>query len=172
LKPGLRRPSTPKGKIQLSNAADEDHDIRVDRRRGGDRRRRRKYVFRDQRSGFDRRISGVKMGVLRRTLIALRDRPRALILVLVAVNVLNVADLLLTLGVLDYGGREANPVMRSLLATSPVSAAVFKLVALLLASLLIWGNRRYRKALIAGLCVLVLFAGLFVYDVVGLAFLG
>jgi hypothetical protein len=111
------------------------------------------------------------MGVLRRTLFALRDRPRALIALLTAVNVLNLADLLLTLGVLDSGGREANPVMRSLLALSPLWAGIFKLVAVLAASLLVWENRRYRKALIAGLCMLVLFAGLFVYDLVGLVFL-
>ena len=111
------------------------------------------------------------MGVLRRTLIALRDRPRALMIVLAVVNALNAADLLLTLGVLDSGGREANPLMRSLFATSPLWAGIFKLVAVLAASLLVWENRRYRKALIAGLCMLVLFAGLFVYDVVGLVFL-
>lgn len=111
------------------------------------------------------------MGVLRRTLFALRDRPRALRLLLVAVNVLNVADFALTLGVLHSGGREANPVMRSLLALSPLWAGVFKLVAVLAASLLVWQNRYYRKALIAGLCMLVVFAALFVYDVFGLAFL-
>lgn len=111
------------------------------------------------------------MGVLRRTLFALRDRPRALQLLLVAVNVLNVADFALTLGVLDSGGREANPIMRPLLAMSPLWAAIFKLIAVLAASLLVWEARRYRKALIAGLCMLVIFAGLFVYHVFGLAFL-
>lgn len=150
---------------------DEGHDPQVDRRQGGDRRRRRRYRFHDRRSGFDRRVNGVKMGVLRRTLFALRDRPRALRLLLVAVNVLNVADFALTLGVLHSGGREANPVMRSLLALSPLWAGVFKLVAVLAASLLVWQNRYYRKALIAGLCMLVVFAALFVYDVFGLAFL-
>jgi hypothetical protein len=149
---------------------DEDHDVQVDRRRGGDRRRRRKYRFHDRRSGFDRRVNGVRMGVLRRTLIALRDRPRALRLLLATVNVLNVTDFLLTLGALDSGGREANPVMRSLFALSPRWAGIFKVVAVLAASLLVWESRRYRKALIAGLCMLVVFAGLFVYHVFGVVF--
>jgi hypothetical protein len=153
-------------------AMDEDRYPQVDRRQGGDRRRRRKYRFHDRRSGFDRRVSGVKMGVLRRTLMALRDRPGSLMRLLVAVNVLNMADFLLTLRVLESGGREANPVLRPLLALSPLWAGIFKLVAVLAASLLVWESRYYRKALIAGLCMLVVFACLFVYDVFGLLFLG
>jgi hypothetical protein len=61
--------------------------------------------------------------------------------------------------------------MRSLFAMSPRWAGIFKVVAVLAASLLVWESRRYRKALIAGLCMLVVFAGLFVYHVFGLAFL-
>lgn len=113
----------------------------------------------------------MKMGVLRRTLFALRDRPKALWLLLAAVNALNVADFSLTLAVLGAGGGEANPVMRSLFAMSTRWAGVFKVVAVLAASLLVWQNRRYRKALIAGLCMLVVFTCLFIYHVFGLAFL-
>jgi hypothetical protein len=159
------------GQGAMLAAMDEDHDLRVDRRRGGDRRRRRKYRFHDRRSGFDRRVNGVKMGVVRRTLFALRDRPRELQLLLAAINLLNVADFGLTLGVLDAGGREANPVMRPLLAVSPLWAGIFKVVAVMAASLIVWESRRYLKALITGLCMLVVFAALFVYDVFGLAFL-
>ncbi len=155
----------------MLGAMNEDHDLQVDRRQGGDRRRRRRYRFHDRRSGFDRRVNGVKMGVLRRTLFALRDRPNALWLLLAAVNALNVADFSLTLGVLDSGGAEANPVMASLFAMSSRWAGVFKVVAVLAASLLVWENRRYRKALIAGLCMLLVFACLFVYHIFGLAFL-
>jgi hypothetical protein len=147
------------------------YDPQADRRQGGDRRRRRKYRFHDRRLGFDRRVNGVKMGVLRRTLIALRDRPGALRMLLAVVNALNVADYALTLGALEAGGREANPVMRSLFALSPRWAGIFKVVAVLAASLLVWESRRYRKALIVGLCMLVVFAGLFVYHVFGVAFL-
>ena len=144
----------------------------VERRQGGDRRRRRKYRFRDRRSGFDRRVNGVKMGPLRRTLYALRDRPRTLQGLLAAVNVLNVADFAITLGVLGSGGREGNPLLRPLFTLSPVGAGIFKLVAVLAASLLVWENRYYRKALIAGLCMAVIFACLVVYDLVMLALLG
>jgi hypothetical protein len=149
---------------------DEDHYPQLDRRQGGERRRRRKYRFHDRRSGFDRRVNGVQMGVLKRTLMALRDRPRALKGLLAAVNLLNLADFLLTLFALESGGREANPVLRRLFAFSPLWAAIFKLVVVLAATLLVWETRRYRWALIAGLGMLVLFALLFVYHVVGLAF--
>jgi hypothetical protein len=110
------------------------------------------------------------MGVLERILIALRDRPKALRILLITINILNLADFLLTLVALESGGREANPVLRRLFALSPLWAGIFKLVAVLAASLLIWETRRYRKALILGLCVLVVLALLFVYHVLGLAF--
>jgi hypothetical protein len=152
-------------------AMDEEQYPQVDRRQGGDRRRRRRYRFHDRRSGFDRRVTGVKMGVLRRTLMALRDRPRALRRLLIAANLLNVADFSLTLRVIDSGGREANPILGPLLTVSPLSAGIFKLVAVLAASLIVWQSRYYRKALIAGLCMLVVFACLFVYDIFGLVFL-
>jgi hypothetical protein len=153
-------------------AMENDGYPQVERRQGGDRRHRRKYRFHDRRSGFDRRVNGVKMGVLKRTLYALRDRPRALVRVLAAVNVLNVADFLFTLLVLDSGGREGNPLLRPLLALSPLSAGIIKVVLVLAASLLIWINRYYRKALITGLCMLVVFACLVVYDLVLLVLLG
>lgn len=142
-------------------AMESDSYPQVDRRQGGDRRRRRRYRFHDRRSGFDRRVNGVKMGVFKRTLIALRDRPRALKRLLVAVNLLNVADFVLTLVALDSGGREANPLLRRLFVLSPLWAGIFKLVAVLAACLLVWQSRYYRKALIVGLGMLVVFAALF-----------
>jgi hypothetical protein len=88
---------------------------------------------------------------------------------LIAINILNLADFLLTLIALESGGQEANPVLRRLFALSPLWAGIFKLVAVLAASLLIWETRRYRKALIVGLCILVVLTLLFVYHVVALA---
>jgi hypothetical protein len=143
----------------------------AERRKGGDRRRRRKYRFHDRRSGFERRVNGVQMGLLKGILYALRDRPRALAGVVVAANALSLADFLVTLLVLDHGGREANPVLRSLLELSPLWAGIFKVVLVLAASLLVWANRYYRKALIAGLWILVVFACVVIYDLVLLALL-
>jgi hypothetical protein len=155
----------------VSANVDEYSLAQGDRRRGVDRRRRRKYRFHDRRSGFDRRVNGVKMGVLKRTLMALRDRPGLLRLLLAVVNFFNVGDFVLTLSVLDSGGREANPVLRPLLAISPLAAGIFKLVLVMAASLIVWESRRYRKALIAGLFMLVVFVALFVYDMYVLAVL-
>jgi hypothetical protein len=143
----------------------------VERRRGGDRRRRRRYRFHDRRSGFDRRVTGVKMGVIKRTLYALRDRPRSLARLLAAINGLNLADFLLTLLALDSGGREGNPLLRPLLALSPLLAGLAKVVLVLGATLLIWMNRYYRKALLTALCILVLLACLMVYHLVLLGLL-
>ncbi len=111
------------------------------------------------------------MGVLKRTLLALRDRPRALPRLLIAVNLLNIADFWLTLIALRSGGREANPLLRPLFALSPLWAGVFKVVAVLAATLLVWEARRYRKALIVSLIMVVVFGGLLLYHLFALAFI-
>ncbi len=144
----------------------------MERRQGGDRRRRRRYRFIDRRSGFDRRVNGIERGFLGCLLYALRDQPGVLARLLVAANILNLADFALTLLVLDSGGREANPLLRPLLAVSPLGAGIFKLVVVLAASLILWGTRYYRKALITSLAMLVVFICLVVYDAVLLVLLG
>lgn len=146
-----------------------DHLAGYDRR-SGDRRRRRVYVFRDQRSGFDRRAApaGAGVGVVQSALVGLRDRPAALMLLLAAVNVFNVADFSLTLNVLATGGAEANPIMRSLFALGPVWAGLFKVAAVLLASWPVWRCRRYRLALQAALLMVIIFFAVLVYHVLGL----
>ena len=89
---------------------------------------------------------------------------------LVAVNLLNVADLALTLAALESGGSEANPILRPLLAYSPLWAGVFKVAAVLAATLLVWQARRYRKVLIVAVLTLAVFTGVLVYHLVGLTF--
>jgi hypothetical protein len=140
-------------------------------RRCEDRRRGRRYVFRDQRTGFDRRETrgDGAAGLLHGTVVALRDNPGTLRVLLIAVNALNLTDFLLTLNALHIGAAEANPIMRSLFETSPVWAGIFKTLSVLLASALVWQCRRYRKALVVALGMLVLFIGVFVYHMLGLA---
>ncbi len=140
-------------------------------RRAGERRQRRVFVFRDQRTGFDRRAARAEMGVAQKALVALRDRPAVLVLTLAAVNLINVADFCLTLNVLNMGGGEANPVMRWLLGFDRAWACVFKVAAVLLASGIVWHYRRYRLALQAALLVVTIFFLVLVYHVFGLAFL-
>jgi hypothetical protein len=150
---------------------DVTYDQAGDDRRSGDRRRCRGRVFRDQRSGFDRRAARAEAGVVQNALIGLRDRPAALVLLLAAVNVFNVADFSLTLNVLAAGGGEANPVMASLLALGPVWAAVFKVAAVVMASWLVWRFKRYRLALQAALLMAAIFCAVLVYHVLGLTVL-
>jgi len=111
------------------------------------------------------------MGALSRILFGLRDRPKALQRLLIAVNLLNIGDYGLTLIALESGGHEANPLLRPLFVLSPVWAGVFKLVAVLAATLLVWESRRYRKALIVGLGALVVFVGLLLYHMLVLVFI-
>lgn len=144
----------------------------LSRRHQKDRRLRRfSFVLRERRSGFDRRG---REGASRpsvayeRGLLALRDRPRLLFSVLVVVNVLNLADFLLTLKVLGEGGGEANPILRSLFAVDPLYAGVFKLVAVLLTSWLAWRCRRFRSGLEAAVIMLAVFTAVICYHIFGL----
>ena len=142
-------------------------------RRADDRRCRREYVFKDKRSGFDRRrqaLPGVR-GFLHRTLVYLRDNPRTLQVILIVVNALNLADFGLTLNAMANGASEANPVMASLFKMGPLWAGVFKTAAVLIATALVWECRRYRKALLAALAILLVFAGIFIYHMVGITLL-
>lgn len=142
----------------------------------GDRRcRRQGFVLRERRTGFDRRCfseSGALAGTFEHTLLGLRNRPGVLWVVLAVVNVLNIADFVLTLNVLASGGAEANPIMRSLFDLGPVWAGAFKLVAVLLATVLVWRCRRYRLALVAALVMALIFTGVLFYHIIGLAALG
>jgi hypothetical protein len=142
-------------------------------RRTSDRRCRRwNLVLHEQRSGFDRRgrsHSGGAGEVLEHTLIGLRDRPRALWIILAVVCILNIADLALTLNVLASGGDEVNPIMAFLFERSPIWAGVFKVAAVLFATTLVWHCRRFRSALAASLLMVVVFAVVLFYHIWGLA---
>jgi hypothetical protein len=101
--------------------------------------------------------------------VNLRDRPGTLGVLLLVVNLLNVADFWLTVNVLHGGGGEANPIMRSLFCMGPVWAGLFKMTAVLLTSLLVWRCRSYRMALAAALAILAVFTAVAFYHVLGLA---
>ncbi|MFH0917311.1 MAG: DUF5658 family protein [bacterium] len=150
---------------------DESVASQSNTRRGGERRRRRfSFVLHERRSGFDRRelvTAGPTATVFENTLTGLRDHPGTLWVLLVTVNVLNLADFALTLNVLALGGGEANPIMRSLFALNPAYAGTFKIMAVLVTSGLVWRCRRFRSALGAALLMLAIFAGVFFYHIIG-----
>lgn len=138
-------------------------------RRAGDRRRRGQHIFRDQRTGFDRRESERSgAGILYCTLAGLRNQPRLLFWLLITVNALNIADFGLTLNALAHGYQEGNPIMGFLFEMNPALAGIFKILAVLLASVLVWQLKRYRKALLAAIVMLLIFAGVFAWHLYGL----
>lgn len=146
--------------------------VESDDRRQKDRRHRRfSFVLRERRSGFDRRgREGASRAAIahERALLALRDRPRLLFGLLIVVNLLNLADFLLTLKVLGEGGGEANPILKSLFAMDPLYAGIFKLVAVLLTSWLAWRCRRFRSGLEAAVIMLAVFTAVICYHIFGL----
>ena len=155
---------------------DEGAGLRWNERRAGDRRRRHfSLVLHERRSGFDRRSpvrAGSATAVLENALVGLRFRPGTLWALLATVNALNFADFALTLKVVATGGGEVNPIMRSLFALSPAYAGVFKVIAVLLTTVLVWRCRRFRRALEAALVMVAVFAVVFFYHMYGLVAFG
>lgn len=142
-------------------------------RRRGERRKRQVFVFCDRRSGFDRRVEGEsrEKGRVDRALTALQAHPGLLGVLLLAVNVANVADFFLTLKVLEAGGGEGNPVIGLLLTLGPPWAGVFKGGMVLLATWIIWRYRRFRLMLQAALLVAAVFLFVLAYHAFGLTLL-
>ncbi len=139
--------------------------------RGPDRRRARRFVFRDRRSGFERRAQqrGSVIPGLDAALIRLRDDPRALIEVLLLANLLSLLDLMLTVILFRQGASEANPFMGYLFANGVAQAAVVKLGIIAAASLGIWQLRRRRPALTTAIFFLVAYGAVVLYEIFGLA---
>ncbi len=145
-------------------------------RRAGDRRVRRvSLVLHERRSGFDRRARPGNRGTvpgLTGVLLAVRDRPGILWIILVSVNALNLADFLLTLNILALGGGEANPLLAHLFAADPFYAGLFKFTVVLLVTLAVWRCRRFRRALEASFIMLGVFTVVFFYHIYGLVLYG
>lgn len=134
-------------------------------RRAVDRRVSRVAVrWPDRRSGFERRDTP---SWWRRLVLAYARRPLAVGLVLGALVLLNAADLWLTVRALDRGAIEVNPVMRVMLETRPLTAAVFKLSVGFGVAAVLWRLRRYRRILEVSLVLLAGFVVLTGYHLVG-----
>jgi len=144
--------------------------------RGPERRRmRRFFVFRERRSGFDRRARSRSWLGSRVDgyLDHLRDHPASLALLLLLANVASMIDLALTWSSLSLGAMEVNPLMRHLLALghSPVSAAAGKQALVGAMSLAIWRFRSRRQVLALGVVLPVVFCAVVLYELIGVAWL-
>lgn len=142
-------------------------------RRSDDRRRKRTWVWRERRTGFDRRrtassrVEAAWDGVL----VHLRDNPLTFFLLLALANLFSLLDLALTLRALELGAVEVNPVMRALLTDDPAVAAVVKIGLVAGVSALVFALRRYRPMIKVGLLTLALFATIVAYHIFGALFL-
>ena len=144
----------------------------LERQRGRDRRRTRRFVLLERRSGFERRWTPRRtpFGVaLDASLVYLRDHRRALVATLALANLLSLLDLGLTSIALRLGVAEANPFMRYFFEASATQAAVVKCSLVVAASLGIWALRGYRTALMAALFFLAVYGAVVLYEIIGLA---
>ncbi len=128
-----------------------------DRRSGERRKKRLALTVDDRRGGFERRNP-------RMLLQFFRDRPYRLLALLVALNVMNVLDLLLTMGALRSGLAEGNPVMGLLLSAGYPAGIVFKIALVAAASLVMWWLRRYRATAVGVIVATSVYALLMVYQ--------
>ncbi len=144
------------------------------RLRGRDRRRTRRFVLVERRSGFERRwtLRRTPFGVaLDASLAYLRDHQPALVAILALANLLSLLDLGLTSIALRLGVAEVNPVMRHFFEAGATQAAAVKCCLVVAASLGLWTLRRYRRALMTALFFLALYGAVVLYEFVGLAWL-
>jgi hypothetical protein len=139
-------------------------------RRAVDRRVRRRWVWRERRTGFDRRYRPAsRIGVAwSEALVYLRDNPLALVAMLALANLFSVLDLMFTLWALDHGAVEANPLMRTLLDGHPIAAVFVKIGLVAGVSVVVFLMRRYRLMLKVAILALVLFALIVIYHFYGI----
>ena len=138
-------------------------------RRETSRRRTRRLVWRDRRSGFERRHRQRGAAAVDASLVFLRDHPATLLAVLGLANLFSVLDLRLTLVALRHGDTESNPLMRYVLGLGPQQAAVAKVGVVLIASLGIWSLRRHRQALLLALFAVAIYGAVVLFEVVSLS---
>lgn len=135
-------------------------------RRGVERRTTRSSLhYPERRTGFDRRTPSLVTGTL-------RDQPYVLLSILVLINILSVADWILTLRALGGGAVEGNPLLAAMITGNPTAAFLFKLAATLGVTIALWSWRKYRAVLATALAALLIYGGLMVYHAWGLAQLG
>ena len=135
-----------------------------DRRSGGNRRKIWSPRARERRSGFDRREGGRGPGAAyRRALQRFGRDSLAFWTVLATIVVFNFLDLMLTVRALDSGAEEANPVMRTLFWTHPLTAALVKLGVVAAVVLMLQRLRRFRSALSVTFALLIGFTALMFY---------
>jgi hypothetical protein len=140
-------------------------------RRSVDRRLSRRFVVRERRSGFDRRLPRRATAVgsaIDSSLVYLRDNASVVFAVLATANLLSILDLVFTLRALQHGAQEGNPLMKALFDWDPAVAAGVKVGIILALSLLIWRMRRYRLVLQVAVFALVVFAAIVAYHIYGL----
>lgn len=141
--------------------------------RGSDRRRTRRFVFRERRSGFQRRMPRrAPFGAaLEASLVYVRDHRGALLAMLALANLLSLIDLWFTTIALRLGAAEANPFMSYLFEASVTQAAVVKCGLVVAVSLGLWALRRYRVALMTAVFFLAVYAAVALYEIVGLTWM-
>lgn len=146
------------------DGSERDAPTEADRRSGEDRRQQFRPRLRERRSGYDRRVGGQSAGARYNRLLARVGHDSLTFwTILATIVVFNFLDLVLTIRALDRGAEEANPVMRSLFWSHPLTAALIKLGVVAAVVLALLALRRYRDAVVVALVIFVGLTALMFY---------
>jgi hypothetical protein len=136
---------------------------------GPERRRERRFLVQERRSGFDRRRNICRSplrAALEAPALRLRDEPVLLVELLVLINLFSILDLIITLIVLEMGAVELNPVMAYLIELGTLPAAAAKIGVVALATLGLWLLRRHRMALTTAVLLFAVYGALIVFELI------
>lgn len=138
----------------------------AERRDIQDRRRARTFRATDRRDGFDRRRRYPLLDVV-------RERPLAVPLLLIALNLFSLIDGFYTSVEVGLGvASEANPLLTAAAAQHPLLPALVKVGMMALVTAIIWTNRQRRDVLRLALAGVAIYGALVVYHRVMLVMLG
>lgn len=123
-------------------------------------------MLRERRSGYERRAreSQGPLSIMDSVHEWHRSTPWLLTTVLIAANILSMADILLTMRVLNAGAVELNPLLRALMDFDIRAAGAVKASLVGGATLLIYRYRGYRKIVPLALMSTALFAAVVTYQ--------
>jgi hypothetical protein len=141
------------------------------RPRSPERRRKRRILVDERRSGFDRRLNTCRSPfsvALEAPVLRLHRDPVLLAELLILINILSAVDLFITFNVLRLGAIELNPLMAYLLDLGPLPATLAKVGVMVAATGGLWLLRGHRPALTTALVLLVAYGTLVTFEMVGM----
>lgn len=141
-------------------------ELRNERRNGDRRKGQDNFIFIERRDGFSRRLSDNSN--FAKFLNSIRNNVFAYLGILIAINLLNIADYIYTVNAISKGAIEANPVLQIFFTVNNQIAGVYKILMVLFISLIAWKFRKYKSIIATNLLILLVLSFVLIYHFYGL----